>query len=512
MIKPKIKAILEELPGSPGVYLHKDKTGQVLYVGKASNLRRRVRQYFVPTIDDTKTLALVELIQNIEWIETGSELEALFLENEMIKRYKPQYNILLRDDKDNSFVRIDMHDEWPLVQVVKEPLDDGAQYIGPFYSASQLKRLLKLLRPHFPYLIKPTDKKSKLMRQLSLTPKGTREAYITSLKQLIKYLNGNFRKVEIELKETMKKLSEQRRYEQAAKVRDQLAGLKRLGRQIVFGDQEFIDLTRDQALAGAMELFNLPAPPHRIECYDISHHGGTDVVGVMVVATNGVADKKSYRKFKIKRIGNDDGRAMLEMLRRRLQGRASKLPRPDLIIVDGGLPQIRAIASVTNKIPTIGMAKDNDLIVVSNEFSNINSQYIEQLNSSKEQILGVICTKTQEAWEIDLHAGAKHSAGHSLTMLGETPYHKFTDLLKLLQRMRDESHRFAIAYHSTVKRKRVATSQLDQIAGIGPKNRTALLKKFGAVKKIASTSEQELAVIVGPAKAKLVFRYFHPND
>lgn len=493
---------LKTLPNSPGVYFHKSANGEVIYVGKASILKNRVRQYFNNSPKDIKTQKLVSNIAMTDWIETDSEIDALFLENEMIKRYKPRFNILLRDDKNNSYVRINFKDEWPTVTTTRVPLDDGADYIGPFYNSLPIKRALRYLRRSFPYYTKASERNSALLRQLNLTPDGTSSEYRADLRNLVRYLRGERIKIQKEIERDMKQAAADLDFERAAKLRNKLQSLNELRKQIIFGRDEFMDISKDKALFGAQKLFNLPDIPRRIEGYDISHQGGQDVVGSMVVATNGVADKREYRKFKISKQKNDDFAAMDEVMRRRFSPRHIAWGLPQLIVVDGGAPQVKAVGDLVINIPLVGMAKDNDEIIVSKSASHIDTSALDKLIAQPEP--GIVINFDGEFYAINLHVGARHSAGHSFTFIGDATPNEYTDLLKLLQRLRDESHRFAITYHESVKRKRQISNELEQIPGIGPVTRRKLLGHFGSVKKIAEASENDISAVIGPKLAHII--------
>lgn len=499
---------LKTLPSSPGVYFHKDAAGEVIYVGKAAVLKNRVRQYFNNSPKDNKTTKLVQNIAMTDWIETDSEIDALFLENEMIKRYKPKFNILLRDDKNNSYVRINFRDDWPTVTLTRTPLDDGADYIGPFYGSTPVKRALRYLRRSFPYLTKTSERGSALLRQLHLTPANDSKAYHTDLRHLAMYLKGGRIKIQRELAKDMKQAADQLDFERAAELRNQLNSLNELRKQIIFGRDEFMDISKDKGLYGAQKLFCLPDIPRRIEGYDISHQGGQDVVGSMVVATNGVADKREYRKFKISRNKNDDFAAMAEVMERRFSPRHLAWGLPALIVVDGGAPQIAAVADQVQGLPLAGLAKENDEIIVSKSGSHIDTSHIQQLVAQPQS--GIQIADHGDHYAINLHAGARHSAGHSFTFIGSAEINPYTDLLKLLQRLRDESHRFAITYHQSVKRHRQTTSVLEEIPGVGPAMRRRLLRHFGSVSKIKAASQTDLAAIVGPKLAGIIKTALNP--
>lgn len=495
VVNSELKAKLKTLPNSPGVYFHKDATGEVIYVGKASVLKNRVRQYFNNTPKDTKTSKLVSNIAMTDWIETDSEIDALFLENEMIKRYKPKFNILLRDDKNNSYVRINLKDEWPTVTVTRIPLDDGAEYIGPFYGSAPIKKALRYLRKSFPYLTKLSERDSALLKQLHLIPAGDSSEYKADLRHLIRYLKGERIQIQRELERKMKQAATNLEFEKATELRNKLASLNELRRQIIFGRDEFMDISKDQALIGARDLFGLDDIPRRIEGYDISHQGGHDVVGSMVVFTNGVADKREYRKFKISHDRNNDFAAMREVMLRRFSPRHISWGMPSLIVVDGGEPQLNAVAEAVLDLPIIGLSKDNDEIIVSKAYSHINLDRIKDLAIARTP--GISITDLGNAYSINLHVGAKHTAGHSFTFTGSATINQYTDLLKLLQRLRDESHRFAITYHQSLKKKRQTSTALDDIPGVGPVNKKKLLRQFGSVTNIKNASEAELSKCVG---------------
>ena len=270
-----LKQKLSKLPASPGVYFHKNAAGEIIYVGKAAVLKNRVRQYFQKTQKDIKTEALVREIADTDWIVVDTEMDALFLESEMIKRYMPKWNILLRDDKTVSYVRISMQDAVPYVSFTRTPMDDKATYVGPFYGKTAVEKAVRMLRRIFPYYTKPYSGKKTLDTDLGLTPgieigKTTPQDYKRNLRKLIKYLEGGREKLLKDLEKTMYDEAAKGNYELAAEARDQLAGLKELKRKIVFSDKEFLDISSDQALKQLQMMLGLEKPPRRIEGYDIS--------------------------------------------------------------------------------------------------------------------------------------------------------------------------------------------------------------------------------------------------
>jgi len=283
-----LKQKLDKLPALPGVYFHKNRAGEVIYVGKAAVLKNRVRQYFQKsTRRDAKTAALVAEISDTDWIVVDTEMDALFLESEMIKRYKPKWNILLRDDKTVSYVRINMRDEVPYVSFTRNPVDDGATYVGPFYGKSAVEKAVPIIRRIFPYYVKPYNGKRTLDTDLGLAPgveigKTSAADYRRNLRKMIKYLEGGREKLLKELEKAMKEAAARGDFEVAAEARNQLFGLKELKKKIVFSDKEFLDISSDQALLELQKLLGLEKPPRRIEGYDISHQSGTKAAGSMV--------------------------------------------------------------------------------------------------------------------------------------------------------------------------------------------------------------------------------------
>lgn len=491
-----LKTRLASLPKTPGVYFHKNNNGEIIYVGKAAVLRNRVRQYFQTSRNrDPKTEALVAEISDVDWIEVESEIEALFLEAEMIRRYMPRFNILLRDDKSNLYVRIDMKSDYPSVTYTRQPLDDGALYLGPYLSGFSVKRALIYLRKIFPYSIHTViPKRPCLQYHLGLCPgpetgELNSAEYKANLKKLMMYLKGERVRLAGQLEKEMQAAAKQKQFERAVELRNQLFALRNLGKQVIFSDKENMDLSRDHALNDLCELLGLEKAPRRIEGYDISHMSGTDTVASMVVFTNGVSDKGSYRKFKMRIPGNDDFAHMREVLERRLSEKHAKdWPRPDLFLIDGGKGQLGSALEVLKtrdvKTPAIGLAKQFEEIVIRKDW-----QYL-QLNRKKLD---------------ELNGTVAESDEFLLVRLPQTSH-----IVKLLQRIRDESHRFAVSYHTVLKLKRQTSSLLDEIPTIGPETRKKLLRTFGSYKGIEQARDWELAKVVGEKKASILRQYMRP--
>lgn len=413
MITEQLKNKLKTLPSAPGVYFHKNAEGEIIYVGKAAVLKNRVRQYFQNGPKDPKTAALVKEIADTDWLVVDTEMDALFLESEMIKRYKPKWNILLRDDKTVSYVRIDLKSRIPFVSMTRQPLGDDATYIGPFYARLPIQKALRILRKIFPYYDKPYDGKKSLNTDLGLTPgieigKSAPVEYKRNLRKLIRYLEGDREKLLKDLEKQMRQASAAQEYEKAAEARNQYYGLLELKKRIIFSDKEFLDISSDQALRQLQTLLKLQHPPKRIEGYDISHQSGSNVVGSMVVFVNGVSDRAEYRKFKLHKQRNNDTESLKEVIERRLKH--PEWPYPDLVILDGGLPQFNAIKPLLEPLGIPVVARD------------------KSGNHSRNARVVLV---TPEILELP----------------------SSTHIAKLIARIDDESHRFAITYHNLLKRK-----------------------------------------------------------
>lgn len=417
-MRERLLAKLKTLPAAPGVYFHKSPSGEVIYVGKAAVLKNRVRQYFHHTQKDPKTEALVREIADTDWIVVDTEMDALFLESEMIKRYMPKWNILLRDDKTVSYVRIDMKSEVPYVSFTRTPQDDGATYIGPFYGKTAVVQALRILRKVFPYYDKPYDGKKTLNTDLGLTPgievgRSTPQEYKRNLRKLRLYLEGGRHKLIHEIEKQMQQAAKGEQFEEAAELKKQLFGLRELQKKIVFSDKEFLDISSDQALVDLQQLLHLPNPPRRIEGYDISHQSGTNVVGSMVVFVNGASDRSEYRKFKLRHQRNDDTANLREVIERRLKHKEWDFP--DLVILDGGIGQVNAVQDLllAQSIAVVGRDKSGD----------------HTRNAAVHLV-------------IPTHAGYQ-----DLNLPHDS------HIAKLISRIDDEAHRFAITYHTLLKRK-----------------------------------------------------------
>lgn len=579
-VNQKLREKLKTLPTSPGVYFHKSASGEVIYVGKAAVLRNRVRQYFQDSRGrDNKTMALVAEIADTDWIETESEVDALFLESEMVKRYMPRYNVLLRDDKSQMYVRIDMKSEWPTVSFTRNPADDDAEYIGPFYNGLALKKALRYLRRAFPYLTRQRRPgQSKLDEDLGLSPRLSDgpEVYKANLRTLMSYIKGNRKTIARELEREMKAAAARQDFEAAAGFRNRLRAMQELQRRVCFGDKEFLDISKDRALADLAKLLGLAKIPARIEGYDISHQSGQNVVASMVVFTNGASDRAEYRKFKVSE-KNDDTGNMHDVIFRRLSERNLKSwGRPDLLLIDGGKGQLAAAVRARDErgvpVPIVSIAKREEELLVHKTGSQVDTALIEQIRLRPRA--DVVVYEDGDVYVVNLHPAQRNAGAHSKNLRGSNaasdPSEKIwlredpgselvsevarvtleshssvsgdsaelaslkqssnrpkpskhdsracadmakaplatSDIVKLFQRIRDESHRFAVSYHTVLKRQHSTKSQLEDIPGIGPKTRKQLLKKFGSTAVIKKLDKATLAQVVGEKKAVMISKFF----
>jgi excinuclease ABC subunit C len=327
---------------------------------------------------------------------------------------------LLRDDKSVSYIRINMKDEVPYVSMTRNPDDDGAEYFGPYYGKTPITRALRILRRIFPFYTKPYNGKKTLDTDLGLAPgveigKMTPREYKHELRHMISYLKGNRKKLSREIEKLMYEASAEGKYEKAAEYRNQLYGLKGIGTKIVFSDKELLDISSDRALSELQELLGLEKAPVRIEGYDISHQSGTNVVGSMVCFINGAADRTKYRRFKLRKQQNNDPESMREVITRRVH-HLEDWGRPDLIVLDGSVGQISAVRELLEdmKIPVIGRDKSGD-------------------HGKNARVRIVIPEGENDYRMVELAPD-----GH---------------ISKLIARIDEESHRFAVQYHTLLKRK-----------------------------------------------------------
>ena len=598
-----LKEKLSLLPDAPGVYIMLDKDGIVIYVGKARILKNRVRQYFHASAKPEKVMAMVENIADFYYIITQTEIDALALENNLIKKYKPKYNILLKDDKTYPYIKVHTKENFPRVSITRKIKKDG-KYFGPFMGGVRCGELLDVISAVYKVrncsvTVGEKPKKPCLAYHLGrcLAPCAhlcTQEQYAAKVKDTLYFLDGNYEAAEAILQGKMLRFAENEEFELAMEYREKLAMLSKLKLKRItslnrdlnadvialktnfiysavnvlvtrsgimqggtnfaledssltetdaltafiaqfyanhelpdeiivqdFCEKELLekyflerfekrveivtpkqgvkhqlltmaeknaneylsksidkikhknDMTKNACLR-LQELLGLKKYPKRMECYDISNVSGVDKVGSMVVFIDGEADRSSYRRFKIKTVeGANDYASHQEMMRRRLAKLSTeeeeRFPKPDLIIIDGGKGQLSAIKEVFDEM----QVADIELIA---------------LAEREEEVFTIF---SEESIRIDHRDYA----------------------LKMLQRIRDEAHRFAITYFRSLHSKRNLASVLEEIEGVGKKKRIALMEKFGTIDKIMSATDKELCEVegVGPELAKKIRAYFKEN-
>ncbi len=597
----KITKKLEEIPEKSGVYIMHDKSGDVIYVGKAKNLKRRVSSYFNKSLKPPKVLAMTQNVDWFEYIITPNELDAFALENNLIKKNQPFYNILLKDSKTFPYIKVNLNQDYPNFLVTRKVEKDGAKYFGPYLAGVSANSILEFLNKFFKLrtckrlLLKP-EKRECLNYEMGLclapcTRRISKNSYREAVDKALDFLKGNYNFALESLEEKMKNLAETENFERAIEVRQILQMLQRLDAQSIANlpkhinkdvvaymtnnsssaicvltlrngrilgmqtfsiidpsltenevienfvltyyqnaiipkeiilsnnlpDEDFVkkvldknikfitnpkglnfkllkmakenavehiekNISRDKqkydntigALHVLKEKLGLKSLPKRMECYDISHISGTNKVASMVVFKNGEAKKSDYRKFTIKTVvGNDDFASLKETLERRLnryknQDGASFCEKPDLIVIDGGKGQLSSCLEILQKF---NLEKDIEIISLAKKIEEVFVPF-----QSEPLILD-----------------------------------RSTTALKLLQRIRDEAHRFAITFHRSVRGKNMVKSKLDEIDGIGPKKKELLLNAFETTENISKADLKDLEEIKGINKtdAVKIFNFFH---
>lgn len=474
-IRNKLSAVAHK----PGVYLMKDRFGTVIYVGKARDLRKRVSQYFHPSRRqgwDLKFNALVDAIHDFDTHLVKSEPEALLLEGRLIKEFQPRYNISFRDDKRFLLLKVNLNDPIPRFTLTRLKQEDGARYFGPFAHSGALRSTLTMIRRKFnlrgcrPLTPGEADYKHCLYGNLKYCTAPcinnvTREQYLLQVRAACDFLAGQSDEMEKQLEAEMKKAAAELDFEKAASLRDALSDLRRTMKKtekferLPYTLPVAIEPERD--LAELARLLALPVPPERIEGFDISNISGTFAVASMVSFKNGRPDRSNYRRFKMKTVtGQDDFACMAETIRRRYgrlvreAAETNSPPNlPSLILIDGGKGQLNAACAELAKlslaqIPIIGLAKEFEEIYRPGESEPLR-------------------------------------LGHDL------------GALKLLQRVRDESHRFANTYNAQLRIKKISESILDEFPGIGERRKAALLKKFGSIQRLRTATLEQIAEVPG---------------
>ncbi len=475
---PHIRNKLSQLPHRPGVYLMKDRFGTVIYIGKARDLRHRVSQYFHPSRRrrwEPRLVSLIEAIEDFDVHTVRSDADALLLEGRLIKEFKPRFNVIFRDDKRFLLLKVNLNDPIPRFTLTRIQQDDQCRYFGPFVSSGAIRRTLESLRKKFslrgcrPLTPTEQDYRHCLYGHIKCCTAPcignvSREEYLGQVEAACEFLEGRSGEMESELKEEMERAAGRLDFEKAAQLRDMIEDLRqstrKRGRYQRLPQKLPLAIDPDEDLAALARALELPAPPARIEGFDISTISGTFSVAAMVLFRGGRPDRTGYRRFRMKSAaGQDDYACMAETIRRRYSRSRRESPSqlPGLILVDGGKGQLGAAGRELARlgleaIPAIGLAK---------EFEEIH--------------------RTGEREPLRLPAGSP--------------------ALKLLQRIRDESHRFANTYNARLRLRKISESLLDEFPGMGPVRKAALLRHFGSVQRIRTAQPEAIAQVPGFGEA-----------
>jgi excinuclease ABC subunit C len=403
----KLKNIIVNLPDTPGVYLMKDKAGQVIYIGKAKSLKKRVQSYFSRLLA-SKTQAMVSRIADIEYKLCQTESLALILEASLVHKYKPKYNVSLRDDKSFPFVKITQED-FPAVCITRKRVADGSHYFGPYTNAGLLREALRIIRKYFPYRSsEKMPQEARMYSRLGLAPvakKTSKKEYAKTIENICLILEGKTDTLIKKLSQEMNLKSGEQKFEEAAKIRDQIEALSVMR-------ESPGHYSRKEELEELKNLLQLKKIPERIEAFDISNIYGKEATGSMVSFYRGLPDKDNYRRFRIKTVETiDDYKMLAEVINRRYCGSLKdELALPDLILIDGGRSHLltanKELEKLGLKIPLVSIAKDRENIYIKESLRPIR-------------------------FSLD------------------------TPALNLMRRVRDEAHRFAVSYHHVLRRKKI---------------------------------------------------------
>lgn len=473
--KEELIKFVKGFPDRPGVYLMRDENGEIIYVGKAKSLRKRVSSYFRHTHASPRLNKLVETIRDISTMRTETEIEALILENRLIKLYQPFFNVDLKMNERYAYIKITA-EKHPRIIVTRVKMDDGAVYIGPYVRVSEVRALLRLVERYLPLRscggaeAKPQNGRPCMKYSLGrcLAPccgLCTENEYRDRVADVALLLQGHGAELVERLRKRMDKAAREMKFEEAAHLRDTIRAIWRVSRQqntipeIPSGKDNFWEV-----LNSMQRVFNLPVLPWRIDGFDISHSAGNFTVGVAVVFEQGYPNPSLYRKFNIRTVeGIDDFRSMKETLTRRykrcLEGQE---PLPQLILIDGGPVQLEFAMQALDdlgihNIPIISLAKEFEEVYLPNQKEPVRLDHTDPV-------------------------------------------------LRLLQHVRDESHRFAITSHRTRRGKSFTRSKIEEVPGIGRAKAAMLITKFGSVRAIKDLPPEELAAApgIGPALAKRI--------
>ncbi len=532
--KPDLSKKVHDVPHKPGVYLMRDRFNRVIYVGKARDLRKRVASYFMPSklaVADIKTRAMLESVWDFETHTVRSETESVLLEGKLIKEYRPRYNISFRDDKRFLVVKVDTSEGWPRFRMARFKKDDGARYFGPYAHSGALRQTLNFMRKKFGVLTfgrgSPTERelKSSTYQVPVRLSEITAEQYRQRVAEACEFLEGHSREMISSLEEEMLKAAEKTDFEKAAELRNMIEDLRNTTKPTRRFTRGTLPSTIDPAaeVRALAEALQLPRLPVVMECFDISNISTTHVVASMVCFREGVPDKDNYRRYRVRTVeGQDDFASMAEVVRRRysrvlLEAREAN---PDVAefsqeqTVDGlrrlekqtpnAQPAFAGLRRGRCSTSNVQLREDEraalvrlpDLIIVDGGKGQLSSacRELQRLGLHDLPIIGL----AKEHEEI-------YRPGRALPM--QLPAD--SGALHLLQRIRDEAHRFANTYHQLLMKKRVGESILDDCPGVSQNRKSLLLRKFGSVNRLRKATVEEIAATegIGPKLAEEVHRF-----
>ncbi|RYD85105.1 MAG: excinuclease ABC subunit UvrC [Verrucomicrobiaceae bacterium] len=541
--KADFKAKLHDVPHKPGVYLMRDRFRRVIYVGKARDLRRRVSNYFMPSkkmTADPKTRALIDAIWDFEWHTVLTEPESLLLEGRLIKEYRPRYNVSFRDDKRFLLVKVDMRDDWPRFRLTRLRAEDGARYFGPFAHAGALRQTLSFMRKRFGVLTfgrgNPTERelKSSTYQVPMKLANITTEQYRERVEKACEFFEGKSKDAMEALEEEMKKAAAKLDFERAAEIRNMLddlrkttAPMRRFTREMGHRLKVPSNVNPADDVRALQDALQLEKPPRHMECFDISNISATHIVASMVCFKDGVPDKANYRRYRIKTVeGQNDFASMAEVVRRRysrvlLEGReqaermaeeAEKAAPDDEeegytdALVDYSASQESPVEQMERIAEAQAELRDSqsgspfvrlpDLVIVDGGKGQLSSacKELQRLGLSELPIIGL----AKEFEEI-------YRPSRPLPLrLPES-----SGALRLLQRIRDEAHRFANGFHQLLMKRRIAESVLDDCPGVSQNRKQILLQRFGSVARIKRATPEQIAEIegIGPRLAQQIHEF-----
>jgi excinuclease ABC subunit C len=524
--KPDLQRKVHEVPHKPGVYLMRDRFNRVIYVGKARDLRKRVSSYFLPSKlaqADLKTRAMLEATWDFETHVVRSEAESVLLEGKLIKEYRPRYNISFRDDKRFLLVKVDTSEEWPRFRLTRLKKNESARYFGPYANAGALRQTLNLLRKKFGVLTfgrgAPSERelKSSTYQVPVRLSEITAEQYRERVAQACEFLEGHSREMIDALETEMQKSAGKMDFEKAAELRNMIDDVRETTRQTRRFTRgtlpNAIDAMADAEALG--HVLRLPRAPRVMECFDISNISTTHVVASMVCFREGVPDKNCYRRYRVRTVeGQDDFASMAEVVRRRysrilLEGREANPDTAEFSqeqTVDGLRRIEEQMSNAHRSTSTTQLRRETayvrlpDLIIV---------------DGGKGQ-LSAACRELQRLGLHDLPIIGLAKEHEDIYRPGQAmPLQLSPDsgALYLLQRIRDEAHRFANAYHQLLLKKRIGESMLDDCPGVSQNRKNILLRKFGSVNRLRKASIEQIAATegIGRKLAEEVHRFLQSH-